>query len=57
MTAPLVFVRSTVVWTRASDFKRSTRVVEPLVLDAMNKTFVATGERNAKGQLLYRVAC
>ncbi len=63
-TNPLVFVRTTVVypvppvcsvsWT-PEDWKRMSRVVtEPLTIDYLGVAWVATGERNSQGQLLYR---
>lgn len=67
MTAPLVFVRSTIVypvppvchalWTPADWARVARRVVEPLVVDAIDRIgppWVATGERDGRGRLLYR---
>jgi len=63
---PLVFIRATRVysvppvcsaqWTPA-DWERSSRLVyEPLTLTILGMTWRATGERDARGQLLYEVS-
>lgn len=63
-TSPLVFVRKTVsypvppvctaFWT-AADWERTKVVtVETLVIDAIGFWWVATGERDSTGALLYR---
>jgi hypothetical protein len=65
MTYSLVFVRKTITypvppvctvfWT-AADWAKTARVtVEPLVLDSLGFTWTATGERDSRGQLLYRL--
>jgi hypothetical protein len=61
---PLVFVRRTkcypvppvcsAFWTAADWERTATFTVEPLVIDALGITFTATGERNARGEMLYR---
>jgi hypothetical protein len=61
---PLIYLKATTAyavppvytgyWT-AADWARTGRTVcEPLVLDALGDVWVATGERDERGQLLYR---
>lgn len=64
MIAPLVFVRVDTVyrvpdvycgyWTADDWRKVSRRVCEPLVIDALGFTWLATGNRDTNGRLLYR---
>jgi hypothetical protein len=54
MIAPLIVVRSTEVWHRHTDFKTCHRVTESLVLSAIGRTWTATGDRDARGRLVYR---
>lgn len=54
-TSVLVFVRCDTYYTRDNDFKRPAgRICEPLVIDAMGWTWIATGECDSKSKLLYR---
>lgn len=52
---PLVLVRASTVWTRASDYRQSVRTCEPLVIDALGYVWTATGSRDARGRLLYQI--
>lgn len=57
MTAPLVLVKRIELWSVpvGVDASRLVRVTcEPLVIDGPFGTWTATGERNDRGQLLYR---
>jgi hypothetical protein len=59
-TSRLVFVRADTVYSRDNDFKSPVgRVCEPLVLDVLGHTWVATGERDERGHMLYEagMAC
>lgn len=59
---PLVFVKKRIFFSvppvphgTAEDWKKYQIVdCEPLVLDFLGTTWTATGERNAKGELLYQ---
>lgn len=56
-THPLILVKRIELWSVPVHVERSRLVrvtCEPLVIEAMGWTFVATGERNERGQLLYR---
>jgi hypothetical protein len=63
-TYPLIYVRVTTVypvppvcsavWTAVDWAKQAKRIVEPLVLNSLGTTWIATGERDTRGHLLYR---
>ena len=54
-TQRLVFVRCNTYYIRDNDFKSPAgRVCEPLVLDVLGDTWVATGDRDERGHLLYK---
>lgn len=57
-TKPLVVVRVTTLYGPAdawgSTYRPIRRECEPLILDILNHRWAATGERDERGELLYR---